>query len=203
MIVRPDVAATDSDSPAVNHSTAVGTVAAPVECLIPMAEPVREAYLTIRRKDGKSDVTAIELLSPANKRPGADGYDQYLDERNHVLATSANLVELDLLRGGRRIPLLGKLPAGDFVATVSRSRRRPRAEAYVWSLEQPLPVIPIPLAECCSRGYRNNLTADDWGTHLHMQRPGVHWAKDWPSGRHMAYTALAQSAGDRTTKRLV
>jgi hypothetical protein len=147
MIVRPDVAVTDSGGAATNHSTAVATAAAPVECLIPMPEPVQEAYLTIRRKDGKSVVTVIELLSPANKRPGASGYDQYLDKRNHVLATSANLVELDLLRSGRRLPLLGKLPDGDFLATVSRGRRRPHAEAYVWSLEQPLPMIPIPLAD--------------------------------------------------------
>jgi len=147
MIVRPDVTVTDSGGPALDQSTAVGTVAAPVECLIPMPEPAREAYLTIRRKDSKLAVTVIELPSPANKRPGANGYDQYLDKRNHVLATSASLVELDLLRGGRRRPLLGKLPTGDFLATVSRGRRRPHAEAYVWSLEQPLPVIPIPLAD--------------------------------------------------------
>ena len=119
----------------------------PVEGLIPMPEEIHEVYLTLRRKDLRTIVTVIELLSPTNKRPGANGFDQYLEKRLHVLASFSNLVELDLLRGGRRPPWVGQLPPGDFLATVARLPRRPRAEAYVWSLEQRFPIIPIPLAD--------------------------------------------------------
>ena len=56
----------------------------------------------------------------------------------------ANLVELDLLRGGKRLPVVG-MPPGDYFAIVSRGHRRPRADVYPWTLRQPLPTIPIPL----------------------------------------------------------
>ena len=146
MAIRPDAAVVHAVREE-GAAYAAATVTAPVDCLLPMPEETREVYLTIRRKDLRTIVTVIELLSPANKRPGADGFGQYLEKRLHVLASFSNLVELDLLRGGRRLPIVGTLPPGDFVATIARVRRRPHAEAYVWSLEQRLPVIPIPLAD--------------------------------------------------------
>jgi hypothetical protein len=146
MVLRPDVSIVDTFREEGRPYAATATAVGPLECLMPMPEEAREVYLTIRRKDRRNIVTVIELLSPANKRPGAKGFDQYLERRDHVLASFANLVELDLLRGGRRMPLVGKLPPGDFTATIARLRGRPRAEVYVWSLDQRLPVIPMPLA---------------------------------------------------------
>jgi hypothetical protein len=147
MAIRPDAMVVDVTREEHAAYATAATATAPVDCVIPMPEETHEVYLTIRRKDLRTIVTVIELLSPANKRPGADGFGQYLEKRLHVLASFSNLVELDLLRGGRRMPIVGKLPAGDFVATVARLRRRPHAEAYVWSLKQRLPFIPIPLAD--------------------------------------------------------
>jgi hypothetical protein len=69
-----------------------------------------------------------------------------LRKRDEVLQSSAHLIELDLLRGGRRMPTVDPLPPADFYAIVSRVRRRPAAELYAWSLRQPLPTIPVPLA---------------------------------------------------------
>jgi len=37
------------------------------------------------------------------------------------------------------------LPPIDYCAIVSRSHRRPRAEAYAWTVRDPLPTIPVPL----------------------------------------------------------
>ena len=147
MAIRPDVVVVDAVAEEGSGYAPTATMTMPVECLIPMPEEIHEAYLTLRRKDLRTIVTVIELLSPTNKRPGANGFDQYLEKRLHVLASFSNLVELDLLRGGRRLPLVGQLPPGDFLATMARLPRRPRAEAYVWSLEQRLPIIPIPLAD--------------------------------------------------------
>jgi len=143
LVLRPDVAVVDHVR---EEQRGYAAVAAPVECLLPLPEETREICLTIRRKDTRTIVTVIELLSPTNKRPGADGFERYLEKRLHVLASFSNLVEIDLLRGGRRMPLVGKLPPGDFLVTVAHVRRRPRAEVYVWSLPQRLPTIPIPLA---------------------------------------------------------
>src|SRR5207248_7822478 len=57
----------------------------------------------------------------------------------------SHLVELDLLRGGERVPMSTPLPPGDYYALVGRAHRRPTVEVYAWSLRQPLPTIPIPL----------------------------------------------------------
>jgi hypothetical protein len=91
-------------------------------------------------------VTVIEVLSPANKRPGSDGRRQYLEKREEVLLSPASLIELDLLRGGERLPMAAPLPAGDYYAIIARGWRPRRADVYAWSLRQPLPTIPVPLA---------------------------------------------------------
>jgi hypothetical protein len=88
----------------------------------------------------------IETLSPANKRTASDGRQQYLEKRAEILSSRSNLVELDLLRGGTRLPVVG-LPATDYCALVSRARRRPKVSIYPWSIRQSLPSISIPLKD--------------------------------------------------------
>jgi hypothetical protein len=71
---------------------------------------------------------------------------EYLAKRANVLHSTANLVELDLLRGGERLPTVDPLQDGDFYAFVSRPRLRPELDVYAWTLRDPLPTLPIPLA---------------------------------------------------------
>ena len=118
---------------------------APVECLLPMPEEQRETYLVIRLQDTREVVTVLETLSPGNKRLGSDGRREYLKKREEILQSQTHLVELDLLRGGQRMPTATPLPSADYCAIVSRSHRRPRADAYLWTIRDPLPTIPIPL----------------------------------------------------------
>jgi hypothetical protein len=133
------------ESPVVGTPTgAAGTALAPVECLLPSPQERRETYLVIREVETMEIVTIIETLSPANKRSSSDGRDQYLEKREEILRSKTNLVELDLLRGGKRLPVVG-LPAGDYYAIVSRGHKRPKTDVYHWTLRQPLPPIPIPL----------------------------------------------------------
>jgi hypothetical protein len=106
----------------------------------------RQAFLTIRTHQHHAVVTVIELLSPWNKARGA-GQTEYLSKRANVLYSTANLVELDLLRGGQRLPTRKRLQAGQFYAFVSRPRVRPDIDVYAWTLRDPLPSLPIPLAE--------------------------------------------------------
>jgi hypothetical protein len=54
------------------------------------------------------------------------------------------LVEIDLLRGGERMPV-EEMPACDYIVMVSRSYERPRVELWPLALRDPLPTIPIPL----------------------------------------------------------
>lgn len=136
-------AAGDAPLPAV-QAGASATLLAPVECTLPIPQERRETYLVIREVKSMEVVTIIETLSPSNKRASSDGRQQYLDKREEILQSRTNLVELDLLRGGKRLPVIG-MPPGDYYAIVSRGHRRPRADVFAWTLRQALPTIPIPL----------------------------------------------------------
>jgi hypothetical protein len=124
-------------------------VAAPAEVFTPTAvDEVRQRYLEIRDRQSKRVVTVVELLSPSNKDPG-DGRDQYWNKTRLLLNTTyTGLVEIDLLRGGPRLPW-GNLPTCDYYAIVSRAEARqldpPRAAVWPIRLRDPLPPIPIPL----------------------------------------------------------
>jgi hypothetical protein len=126
-------------------ASASAAVVAPVECVLPMPEERRETFLVIRERQTMEIVTVIETLSPANKRAGSDGRKQYLEKRNEVLASRSHLIELDLLRGGLRLPTITPLPRADYYAIVSRRHTRPRAQVYAWTIRDPLQTIPVPL----------------------------------------------------------
>lgn len=129
---------------AIAPSASTGASLVPVECLLPGPQERRETYLVIREVETMEIVTVIETLSPANKRSSSDGREQYLAKREEILQSRTNLVELDLLRGGKRLPVVG-MPAGDYYAIVSRGHRRPKTDVFHWTLRQPLPTILIPL----------------------------------------------------------
>ena len=88
-------------------------------------------------------VTAIEVLSPTNKR--RDGRDEYLQKRRRLLMSSAHLMEIDLLREGHRVPMRKPLPAAPYFVFVSRAERRPLTDVWPIALDQRLPVVPVPL----------------------------------------------------------
>ena len=155
ILIRPDVAILRN--PEANiildatdlHVTKLGEALAtlvPVERTLPGAMTVEEKYLVIRRLSTSEVVTVIEVLSPSNKRQGAEGRQAYLDKREEILQSQTNLVEIDLLRGGQRLPTLEPLPPGDCYAFVCRTRPRRKADVYSWPLAHRLPTIPIPLS---------------------------------------------------------
>jgi hypothetical protein len=112
---RDDVALLWSGDPAPG-STAVAepaSLAEPVECELAMPVERREAYLVVCLRETMEVVTILETLSPGNKRPDGDGRREYLEKRDAVLQSPTNLVELDLLRGGRRLPMAAPLRKGD------------------------------------------------------------------------------------------
>lgn len=126
----------------------VATVAVLEPLTLPQAvtwldEPT-EGYIEIFRLPDYRLVTGIELLSPSNKvNPGRVAY---LAKRLDLLHHGVNLVEIDLLSGGHRLPLLAPLPAGDYYAFVTRRESFDQCSVYAWSVRRPLPTIPVPLA---------------------------------------------------------
>jgi hypothetical protein len=102
------------------------------------------SFLEIRDRRDRRLVTVIELLSPANKYSSPDR-EQYLVKRSQLLASAVHLVEIDLLRGGPRMPFVSALPECDYYALVSRMEKRPEADFWAIHLRNPLPIIPIPV----------------------------------------------------------
>jgi len=116
---------------------------APMECCLPTVDIERVSFVEILDRQHRQLVTLIELLSPANKRPGPDR-EQYLTKRNEILASPAHFLEIDLLRGGHRMPGEG-MPHCDYCVLLSRLETRPRAGIWPVGLRERLPVIPVPL----------------------------------------------------------
>jgi hypothetical protein len=91
-------------------------------------------------------VTSIEVLSPSNKRRRSKGWKRYLRKRHALLLGKANLVEIDLLRGGDRMPMLDPWPASPYTLLVAREERAPRCRVWPAFFDRPLPAIPVPLS---------------------------------------------------------
>lgn len=105
-------------------------------------DPHTEAFIEIFHLPDRELVTSFELMSPVNKDGGRGAY---LEKRQAMMDHSVNIVELDLLLGGRRLQLVRKLPPGHYYFFVSRADRRPMCDVYAWTVRDRLPVVPVPL----------------------------------------------------------
>jgi hypothetical protein len=140
---RSDVSLARNPSTGVAR-TAGACLPAPAHArLLSTVDVERHSYLEIRDRNARGLVTVVELLSPSNKRSGPD-QEQYVAKRRQICATPTHLVEIDLLRGGPRMPM-EDLPDCDYYVLVSRSETRPDVEVWPLRLRDRLPVIPIPL----------------------------------------------------------
>lgn len=105
-----------------------------------------EAYLDIFEIDPQRRlVTSIEVLSPANKRFASAGWIQYERKRQVFLRGLAHLVEIDLLRRGRRMPMEEQWAEVPYYILVMRKEQAPRCSVHNAHFMEPLPTIPIPL----------------------------------------------------------
>jgi len=139
----PDVAVLGQSDPSAPIPSSTTAVAEPMTIELPMLEEVQERYLEVREVGSGQVVTVIEVLSPKNKRAG-EGRQAYLSKRTRILASQTHLVEIDLLRAGEPLPMMGAI-ASLYRIIVSRSQYRPKAELYPFGLRQPLPTISVPL----------------------------------------------------------
>lgn len=143
-VILPDVAVLQPEHAAPAIEPMPPGITPPVLYLkTPIELPTRLVTLHIYEAATMKLVTVIELLSPVNKR--GEGRREYLEKRNEVLDSDAHLVEIDLLRGGRRMPFLGEVPDTPYLAMVSRAYTRPNCEVWPIRLQDPLPVLPVPL----------------------------------------------------------
>lgn len=109
---------------------------------------VMERWIDIRTADG-SLVTVIEILSPVNKLAGFDGYKK---KQLEYRASSASLVEIDLLRCGKNAlqapdGIARSKPDALYQIACYRASRRTVIEVYRWALRERIPAFRIPLRE--------------------------------------------------------
>jgi uncharacterized protein DUF4058 len=141
---RPDVAVVRRAESGPPGQPPAVTATAVLEVDVPMADEVAEVFLEVRDVATGLCVTVVELLSPVNKLLG-HGRQTYLEKRTDILRTRTSLVEMDLLRAGEPMPLVGPAVRSDYRILVSRGARRPRAQLFAWSLRQPIPTFELPL----------------------------------------------------------
>ena len=116
----------------------------PQTVTLPVPVDVKERYLEVREVGSNQVVTAIELLSPANKRKGR-GREVYEKKRAAILSSTSHFVEIDLLRSESPFKIIGASQIGDYYVLVSRADRRPQAQFYSFTLRETLPEFLLPL----------------------------------------------------------
>lgn len=142
-IGRPDIAVVAGDQPQVLSTLPLADVGV-MEVDVPMSDEVGENFLEIHEvKTGKL-VTLLELLSPANKLHN-QGRQAYEEKRNHVFRSRTNLVEIDLLRAGEPMSVIGRPVQSDYRVLISRGSQRPRAQLITFNLRQSIPAFSLPL----------------------------------------------------------
>jgi hypothetical protein len=105
-----------------------------------------EAYVEIYETGAaRRLVTSLEVLSPANKRRDTVGWSQYLKKRQVFLQGAANFIEIDLLRGGDRMPMQDDWPDSPYYVLVARKHEAGQCRAWPAYSVSPIPRIPVPL----------------------------------------------------------
>jgi hypothetical protein len=142
----PDVSV--QSSPSLTRSTesnlAIAPTPQPIEVLLPLPEILTEAYLEIRAIETEEVVTIIEVLSPKNKQVGI-GRLQYETKRLKILGSATHFVEIDLLRQGNAMAMVGDFEQSHYRIVVSKSETRPKAQLYGFNLQDRIPEFPVPL----------------------------------------------------------
>jgi hypothetical protein len=143
-IGRPDIAVASTAEASLSALLPATTSVTVLEVDVPMQDEVSENFLEIHEvKTGKL-ITIVELLSPVNKLH-KQGREEYERKRGYVFRSWTNLVEIDLLRAGEPMPVVGALVQSDYRILVSRGTQRPRATLIACTLRQPVPAFMLPL----------------------------------------------------------
>jgi hypothetical protein len=151
-LAKPDVTVTEPRRSKKPRKSKGGVAVAEEEYAdsVPMqafvAERFRETFVEIYLEgEERTRITAIEVLSPSNKRPGTEGWKEYQRKRQALLLGHANFIELDLLRGGQKMPMLTPWPEAPYTLLVSWQMNAPRCRVWRAHFNAPLPSIPVPL----------------------------------------------------------
>ena len=106
----------------------------PIEVRIPVVE--------IRDRDDNRLISAVEILSPVNKRK--PGLEPYQKKRKQYFESGVHLLEIDLIRRGQRPFDHPELPSSHYLITLVRAGNNP-TDFWAFDVQDHLPVVPVPL----------------------------------------------------------
>ena len=131
--------------------TATLVVAEPLVIPRQLEMKTERSLRIVDTRSGNRVVTAIEILSPANK-VGNAGREAYRQKQDELLDGGVSLVEIDLLREGHHVlavsaELLPFTHLSPYRVCVVRGWRPGQGEVYVTKLKDRLPTFRVPLRE--------------------------------------------------------
>ena len=151
---QPDVAVTGRAPRPGDHSSGVAVALPGLKPAGAARQPARvvaeQKYLEIRATQDRRLVTAIEVISPANKRPGP-GRRAFRVKQAELRRRGVHTVEVDLLRAGQYVSAAPReriaaiQAAFDYHVCVTVAERPARFHAAAWRLADPLPAFGVPL----------------------------------------------------------
>ena len=101
--VYPDVHVAEHPTPSARRAAGPAVADAAEPLIVYLDDPPIETFIEIVEVGSRRRVvTVIEVLSPSNKQPGRD-MDKYLQKRDELVQGRVSIVEVDLLRDGRRL----------------------------------------------------------------------------------------------------
>ncbi|MEM1121003.1 MAG: DUF4058 family protein [Bacteroidota bacterium] len=107
-------------------------------------KPVEVNIPVVEIKDVKQNriITAIEILSPVNKR--VPGLKLYLQKKKRLIDNGVHFMEIDLIRRGKRTIDHPQLDEILYLVALTRANSY---ETVIWTmgLTDTLPIVPIPL----------------------------------------------------------
>ncbi len=150
----PDVSVTESRSRKKSTKKGGTALVEPEDAVEPVSmcafvqEEHRESFVEIYEMSPEQRlITTIEVLSPSNKHFGKEGWELYQRKRQSLLLGVVNLVEIDLLRSGKRMPMLDPWPEGPYSLLVARAKKAQLCRVWPAHYRRPLPSLPVPLAK--------------------------------------------------------
>ncbi len=148
--IYPDVTVVElPDASSSLVAVADAVITEPTIIPLPSEKPTQRHIEIVDLNSGNRVVTAIELLSPANKQEEA-GRSQYRRKQREYIEAGVNLVEIDFIRTGSFIVAApeGRIPwdmRTPYIICIRRAYRPEHAEIIAVALEQPVPNFRIPL----------------------------------------------------------
>ena len=149
--IYPDVKVVERPEALSSSSVAVADAIIAEPTIIPLpSEKLTQRHIEIvDLNSGNRVVTAIELLSPANKQEEA-GRSAYRRKQREYIEAGVNLVEIDFIRTGAfvvaapegRIPWDMRTP---YIVCIRRAYRPEQAEIISIEIDKPVPNFRIPL----------------------------------------------------------